>query len=163
MHGSSTRPQSEQGTVQALQRPDAEPLRRTRPEGRGFERSNALEVAVNARYSENQVDGLVAQLGARLNGIEKVKGSNPFRSTSIRMVTREKPLVPERASSSERVGFLHFRYRFVMNTCPELRYTLWTSCSVSFCEALWQGSSKRSVASASASDFVTYSPNLTDC
>ncbi len=38
--------------------------------------------------------GAVAQLGARLNGIQKVSGSNPLSST------KEKPAVS---------GFLHFR------------------------------------------------------
>ena len=30
------------------------------------------------------MDGGVAQLGARLNGIQKVEGSNPFASTGFR-------------------------------------------------------------------------------
>ena len=39
-------------------------------------------------------EGPVAQLGARLNGIQEVTGSNPVRSTSLRSSINAKAVAP---------------------------------------------------------------------
>jgi hypothetical protein len=43
----------------------------------------------------------VAQLGARLDGIEEVEGSNPFGSTSLRTRQRVKAAAPESDAADE--------------------------------------------------------------
>jgi hypothetical protein len=50
--------------------------------------------AANAVKSDSPTGGAVAQLGARLDGIEEVEGSNPFGSTKFQI------FVPERFSAS---------------------------------------------------------------
>jgi hypothetical protein len=53
-----------------------------------------------ARYDEASERGPVAQLGARLNGIQKVRGSNPLGSTSDHAL--HQPAMPSLAISVSR-------------------------------------------------------------
>ncbi len=56
-------------------------------------------------------NGVVAQLGARLNGIEKVGGSSPPYSTPVR---GSSPLIPAMEQAQRRPGYLTARAVFAL-------------------------------------------------
>jgi hypothetical protein len=58
-------------------------------ESYGWEEKCVLDKGIRIIYIKSlEKKGPVAQLGARLNGIQKVRGSNPLRSTKRKPKTK---------------------------------------------------------------------------